>query len=443
MDEGDAAPDFETLRRWTFLGVAALGAKGAAGKLISLASMLFLARLLSPADFGAFALVQLPVTWLNLLADAGVSAALIQGEYLSPRQEQAGFTLRLILAACTGLLLVLLANTFGAFYELSAQAVAALRLLALGPMISALGTIPGVHLTRGLRFDRLALVEAGSLLCGQLTAVVLASGGVGLWSLVYGSLLTITAGTVLVNLLSPWPPRLLLAPGTMRSLLRFGLTFQGQGLVHLAKDQLVPALGGRFYGNVQLGYVTWAMEVARWPRLPADTVARVSFPAFSRLQRDPQKLARLARDTAGSASLITFIAAGLGIALAPAVVPLLFGKPWVPAVPILQLLLLQTPMDALAAVLLPLIYATGRVGQGLRLSLAWAGLAWVTSALLLSFRPMLTTLPLAILFSTTAALLLIGRRLPPGVVLDWGRILLRPAAVALLIGGLVYMLAGR
>ena len=282
----DLPLSFGEVRRRSVQGVLALAIRGGAGRLITMASTVLLSRLLLPAEFGAFAIIQLPIGWLNLIADAGISAAMIQSEKLSPAGEQTGFTLRLLLAGILGLLLALAAGLVGNLYGLAAEDERALRLLALGPAISALGTVPSVHLNRNLRFGRLAIAEFGSLVAGQGTAVGLAWAGAGLWSLVAGSLITIGTGSVLVMIFRPWRPRFGILPETARALLRFGLPYQGQGLVHLAKDQATAALGGLAFSVTQVGYLSWSQELARWPRLPADYVARVAFPAFSRLQKD-------------------------------------------------------------------------------------------------------------------------------------------------------------
>ncbi|MDX1614564.1 MAG: oligosaccharide flippase family protein [Candidatus Promineifilaceae bacterium] len=429
------------IRRRSARGVMALALRGGVGKAISLVTMILLSRLLPPADFGAFAILQLPLGWLNLIADAGISGAMIQREALSEIEARTGFTLRLLGALVLGGVGVLLAEPVGALYSLDRQAVQALRVLAVGPLISALGTVPSVRLHRRLRFERLALAELGSLIVGQGTAAGLALSGAGLWSLVGGSFMTVTSGTLLVNLLAPWRPTLRLRGPLIRQLLSFGLPYQGQGLVHLAKDQVIPALGGLAYSETQVGYLIWAVDLARWPRLPADYVARVAFPAFSRLQRDPAGLSRLLQPALMLVCLASFSAAAVGIVLGPRLVPLVFGQTWLPAVPALIVFLAQTPLDALAAVLLPLIYASGRAWRGLRLSLTWAALTWLFALVVVWRWDDWRLLPLAIALATAMAVLLIVRRLPTGVAVRWRRVVAAPLGAAAIVAGLSRLVA--
>lgn len=438
--------DFLTLadvRRRSALGFLALALRGGTGKLVTIVSTVILSRLLHPADFGAFAILQLPIGWLNLLADAGIAAALIQRPFLSPLDEQAGFTLRLLLAVVLGMILILAAGLVGQLYDLAEGTSNMLRLLALGPVISALGTVPGVRLNRNLRFGRLAIAEWGSLLVGQGTAVTLAWLGGGLWSLVAGSLATVLTGSLLVNFFAPWRPRLALPANVNRDLLRFGLPYQGQGLAHLAKDQVIPALGGLFFSGAWLGYLTWSQDVARWPRLPADYVARIAFPAFARLQQSPNELSPLLHNALSLVCWLGFGAVAVGIGLAPLLVGPVFGLAWTPAIPALLIFLVQTPLDALAAVLLPLIYATGQASKGLRLSLTWLVLTWLFSLVALARWADWRLLPAAFGLATAVILPLIIRQLPDGVKVRWKTAVIRPAAVSLLLGILLQLVVRR
>jgi O-antigen/teichoic acid export membrane protein len=66
----------------------------------------------------------------------------------------------------------------------------------------------------------------------------------------------------------------------------------------------------------------------------------------------------------------TVLSAG-ALALAPRLLATIFGAEWLPALGPLLIFLAQTPLEAAARILLPMIYATGHAGRGLRLSIAW------------------------------------------------------------------------
>lgn len=428
--------NFDDVRRRSIQGLIVLILRGGIGKLISMGSLIVLSRLLTPADFGAFAIVLLPVGALSLVADAGIGSALVQrGGDLSTAEEQVGFTLRVLLAVVLGIIVAAGAGVIGLIYNLDDRVIWTLRVMAIEPMVSALGTVPSVRLNRALRFDLLAWAEISSLVAGQGAAIAAAFNGLGVWSLAAGGLATTLTGTLCVNLFAPWRPVFRLSPGVIRSLLSFGLPYQSQGLLHLMIDKIIPALGGLWLAGAQVGYLSWSRDMARWPRILADYVARVGFPAFSRLQDDPDGLNRLLNGALVLATTTSFPVAAVGMALAPVLVGPIFGAEWHPAVGPLVVFLAQTPLDALATVLLPVIYAANDARRGLRLSTIWTAAIWILSLMLLFLWGDLLAIPFSFVLSALLAVVLIALNLPSGVRIKWWPALWRPLMLAVILGG--------
>jgi O-antigen/teichoic acid export membrane protein len=382
-------------------GLIALALRGGAAKLISVASLILLSRLLAPEIFGAFAIILLPIGILSLLVDMGVSAALIQrGEHVLPEEEGTAFSIRLFLAILLGGALIIGSYWLVSLYDLPPAGKRVIPLMSITPFIDAFGTVPSTRLNRELRFDRLALAEVGGLVVGQSTALIMAWQGLGLWSLAWGGIATSVGGTLLVNLSSPWTPQPVFNVEAARRLLSFGWKYQSQGLLHLAVDQIVPALGGFWLSGSQIGHITWSQDVARWARIPADYAARVGFPAFSLLRADRRGFVRLLRQTVILFVGICTLIASVGLLTARLLIEPIFGPEWLPALPVLIVYLFRTPFDALSTILLPVIYAQGEAQTGLRLSLTWALLMWGLGVTLLLRRGDVLALPLAFLITT-------------------------------------------
>jgi O-antigen/teichoic acid export membrane protein len=228
----------------------------------------------------------------------------------------------------------------------------------------------------------------------------------------------------------------------MGPLLRFGLPYQSQGLLHLAFGRIIPALGGLILTGAQVGYLTWAQDVARWPRIPADYVARVGFPAFARIQADKAAFSRLIEQALTLVSAITFPAALIGAALAPALIEPVFGSGWKPAGLPLTVFLVQTPFDALAVVLLPVIYASGDARRGLLISLAWAILAWALCGLAVIGAPGVLAIPIGLTGATLVMSAVIARSLPDGITIRWWPAVIRPLLIAVGLGVCIRLIMG-
>ena len=362
---------------------------------------------------------------------------------LDANDENAGFTLRLLLALTFMLILNVGAGGIGQIYSLNADALSVLRLLSVSYLIDAMGTIPSVRLNRSLRFDLLARAEIGSLVVGQGTAILMALNGLGIWSLAAGALLTTITGTIMVNWLSPWIPHFELHSDRIKMLLGFGLRYQSQGVLHLAIGRIIPAMGGLWLKPAQIGYLNWAQEVARWPRIPADYVARVGFPAFSHLKENREQLSVLLEDALTLATMISFPVSAAGILFAPYLIEPVFGEKWVPAIPALIILLAQTPFDALATLLLPVIYAAGDAGKGLRISMIWTGLVWGMTLIGMLFWQHLLLIPVVFVIATILMTSLIALWIPSGIQIRWWRAIFRQAAGTLVVGGMVAVVMAR
>ncbi len=107
---------------------------------------------------------------------------------------------------------------------------------------------------------------------------------------------------------------------------------------------------------------------------------------------------------------------------------------WGPAVAPLLIFLAQTPLDAVIAVLLPLIYATGQAGQGLRLSLLWTALTWLLSlGMLVAWRDP-CAIPVAFGLATLCATVLVIHSLPKALRVSWRPVLGIPLILAAILG---------
>src|SRR6188472_3781871 len=100
------------IRGGSFLIVTRIGTQ-----VLSWAGTLFVARLLRPYDYGVMTTGMIFIALADVLAEAGVSRALVQKERLEPRDLAEGFTLSLILSVALCALLIAMAPSAGAFLD--------------------------------------------------------------------------------------------------------------------------------------------------------------------------------------------------------------------------------------------------------------------------------------------------------------------------------------
>ena len=424
-------------------GLVALMVRDGVIRVLALASHIVLARLLSPEVLGAFAVVLFAVSLFDAIGELGLSGALVQRrEPLTLPDQRTAFTLQALIEGVSVLLIWLAAPTLAAAYRLPPDTVPLFRWLSLSLLLSTLALIPEARLERKLDYSRLSLAGALRAATYHAVALALALAGFGIWSLGLAFLASVVVGTGALWAFAPWRPGWAWDRASIRWLLRFGGPFQAQRLVHLAKDNVAPALGV-VYGAAGVGYLSFAGRLATLSAAPAALVNRISFATYARVQDDRAAMGATLELAVRWTALLSCPLIALLCGLGRPIVHLVYTDKWLPALPALYLLCAEAVFGLLTSLLMPVLQATGRLSTALRLSLAWAGLTWAL-ALVLAWSPLgFAGVAAAYALSTPLAALLLARQIravaPVRLLPSAG-----PAAgAALAAGAIMALIAGR
>jgi O-antigen/teichoic acid export membrane protein len=171
-------------------------------QVIAVGAFLVIARYIAAADLGVLGVAMLWMAFLQVFADLGFSAALVQRSALTPAHVSSVFYLNVALGAVLAAAGVALAGPVAAL--LGAQdATPVMRWLSIGFLCSALSSVQTALAQRELRFSALAVRDLVAMAAGATAGVVLAIRGWGVYSLVAQSVTTAVLGTILLWGLSP------------------------------------------------------------------------------------------------------------------------------------------------------------------------------------------------------------------------------------------------
>jgi O-antigen/teichoic acid export membrane protein len=355
------------------LGKAALHGARTIGlaRLVAESTLLFssvaLARLLTPVDFGHAAVALTVVALAAIIGPAGVTAGVVQRRVLDDRHVTAAS----FLACAAGLLLTVATVAFAETLADTLFGAETARLLVYAApawLIVGLGAVPQSLLLRELRFGRIAAIEGIAAVAGAGTAVALAATGTGAEALILGALLTLAVVAVASAAATGFiVPRG--RSGAVREVGRFAapVTFSSvvysvfRNIDYVILSARLPAQDvGLFWRAYQLG-VDYQSKISQ-------VMLRVSFPIYSRTPTLEELRARRARIVRVHAAVIVPLL-GAFVALAPLVVPWLFGEAWEPAVAPAQIMAVAGMADAVTTGTGPLMIAVGRPGALVRWSL--------------------------------------------------------------------------
>jgi PST family polysaccharide transporter len=307
-------------------------------RLGTLAAGIALARILSPTDYGVFAVALVAMTLLQAFNELGVSLALVRWE--RPVQEFAGTAMTIAMGFSAGLyaLVYVLAPPFCEAMG-SPGAVGVLRVLCIAVVLDGIAAVPASILNREFLQGKRFVSDAASFVVVTSLTIVLALAGFGAMSFaigrIGGNIVSVITYLKLcpVKLKPQWDRRV------AGELVRFGLPLAGSSLLILSVTNFDKIIIGGWTNEIALGLYLMAFNQSSLPlQVFSEAARRVSLAGFSRLIDDPPRLSRsLARGVALLMAASVPICTGLACYAAP-MLAAVYGPQWTAAAAALQVL---------------------------------------------------------------------------------------------------------
>lgn len=297
---------------------------------LQLLSLIVLARLLPPEDFGLLAMAAAVTGFAEMFKDFGLGTATVQASSISRREVNSLFWVTLGIGGVMTGLLWLCAPFVASFYGEGAL-VGVVVALAVGVLIGSLGMQHQALLQRSMRFAALAFSEVAALALSLGIAVVAAIWGLGYWALVLMVLSQVSINTLLVWFFSGWRP---LAPSWrgVRSLLTVGADVTGFNILNHVSRNLDDVLIGWRWGAGPLGLYNRAYRLLLLPLQQVNfPLARLALPILSRLRDSPERYRNAYLDILQSLALVTVPLIAFSMVNAEMIFGIFLGEEWVPA----------------------------------------------------------------------------------------------------------------
>jgi teichuronic acid exporter len=337
---------------WALLETASSAALG-------VISVLVLSRLLPPTEFGVAALALAFGQYGDLIIDSLLTGAVIQRPQLSERALDTAFWMSIALGSAAALGCWSASGPIAQFYERRELAgyVAALGISAL---LTGASLVPRALLARQLSLRSLAVRALASRLLAVAATIALAIAGYGAWAIIAGTLVSGLSTAILSWTAGIRRPRLQFSPAACQEFLSFGWPIAGQELLWSAVNRIFPLLVGLLHGADAVGYLNFATKLVEpVAGILGASAYRLGLPMFSALQGDRPALQRAFRSASRySFALVAPALVGLA-AVAPDLIPLLFGRVWRPAIPVVEIVALYNAVLFMRAFVPPCIIALG------------------------------------------------------------------------------------
>jgi O-antigen/teichoic acid export membrane protein len=355
------------LTRKTLFGAAWTVSSRLAGRLIDFATLLVLARVLTPPDFGLTALAMTLTIIVDMILEVPVIQALTRLPEIKKSHLDTAFTLGALRGLALATVVLSAAWPFSHIYN-DSRLLPLVAVTAVGPVARSLYSPAMVEYIRGMSFKQVFVAEIIGKIIASTVAISAVRLGAGYWAIVASSVSAPIAATAISYFLAPYRPVL-----SLSELPDFS-TFLGW----LSTAQVIVALSWQF-DRILLGYSLNKSDLGQYAMasdlsvLPTQSLIGPAMQpvmaAFSRINENSERL-RKAYSKASQFTMLLAAPACIGMSLTSnLIVDVLLGPQWHEAAIYLQWLALATVLSAFYQPLHSLALATNRTNFVFRLSL--------------------------------------------------------------------------
>lgn len=316
---------------------------------IQFISILILARLFSPKQFGIVASVQVFFVFFQLIAEIGIGPALINLKSLLHRDRNGIFSFTLLVGVGLALIFALLAPSFETFYRID-RISEVVPYVAASIFFSASAIVPTASLQRDQHFFRLAhaglIAELGSV----MSVIVLFHYINPLHALASKALISSALRFMSCYWFSRKTEFGMAVPGknilAIKPILSFSLYQFGFNFINYFSRNLDNILVARQMGAGMLGVYDKAYQLMRYPlMLLTFAMTPAIQPVISKHVGDKLMVEAVHRDFTFKLAILGLLAGAVIAFLSDFIVMLFLGPQWKSVAPIIHVLAYSIPVQ--------------------------------------------------------------------------------------------------
>lgn len=322
--------------------------------------MIILARLLFPEDFGVIGMAVIFTGLVQTINELGLSAAIIQKKNINDNHLSTSFWISLGLGIFLCITTVAISSYIADFFknELVGPVVS---VLSIGFILGSFGVVHRSLLQKNVEFKKIAVTEISASVMSGTVSIILALFGFGVWSLVFGTILNNFTRIILLWKVCTWKPSMIFDLTSFKELFSFGAHVMGSQFLNYIDSNVDYLLIGKFLSATTLGHYNLAYQLSMFPLTRISSIiTNVTFPTFSIIQDDNEKLRYAYLKVIKYISTVTFpMLAGL-IVVAPDFIPIVFGEKWTPMIVPLQILCVAGALKSVGSTVGTILLSKGR-----------------------------------------------------------------------------------
>lgn len=299
---------------------------------LGLIRVIILTNLLSPNAFGLFGIASLALASLESFSKSGFHQALIQTDQATEKYLDSAWTIQVIRGLLIALILFLGAPLVSSFF-MEDEAIMVVRVIGLVELVKGFNNIGIIYFSKDLEFKDQFIYQISGTVASLVVALSIGIIFRSVWALVFGLLTRNIVQFVMSFRIHKYRPKFHINKRRASELFRFGKWVLGSSILLFLLTQGDDLFLGRMLGATALGFYQIAYKISNLPATEiAHTISSVTFPAYSKLQKNINTLSKAYVQTLSSVSYLTFPLSGGIIYLTPHFVKLFMSEEWYPII---------------------------------------------------------------------------------------------------------------
>ena len=328
----------QSLKDKTAKGLFWGGLSNGIQQLLNLFFGIFLARLLTPADYGMVGMLTIFSALASILQEGGFISALTNRKKTEHKDYNAVFWFSSLAGLSMYLILFFCAPLIAWFFE-TPELTSLARFTFLGFLISSTGIAHSAYLFRTLMVKQRAMASVIGLLLSGTTGITLAYLGFSYWGIATQSLVYIATTTCCYWYFSPWRPTFHFDFSPLKSMFTFSSKLLITNIFTHIHNNVFSIILGKFYTIPDVGNYN---QANKWNYMGHSfingMVSSVAQPVLAQVSNDKERQLRVFRKMMRFTCFISFPAMfGLSF-VAPELITITITDKWAESAKILQLL---------------------------------------------------------------------------------------------------------
>ena len=350
----------ESLKEKTAKGLLWGGISNGMQQLLNLFFGIFLARLLTPDDYGMVGMLSIFSLIASSIQESGFISALINKKDIKHEDYNAVFWFSISTSLCIYTLLFFCAPLIARFFN-QPELTALARYSFIGFVISSTGTAHSAYLYKNLMVKQRAIACIMGLIISGTIGVTLAYNGFSYWGIATQSITYVTTVMTCFWFFSPWRPTPSFNFKPLKGMITFSSKMLATNIFNHLNHNIFSIILGKFYSEREVGFYN---QANKWNymghSLVSGMINSVAQPVLAQVTNDRERQLRVFRKMMRFTAFVAFPAMfGLSL-IAPELITITITDKWMGSAQILRLLCISGAFIPITGLCSNLVISKGK-----------------------------------------------------------------------------------